>query len=138
MISLIIGRKGSGKTKKLIEMTNSAVETSDGHVICIEKGIQLRTNINYRARLIDSDEFKISGYENFYGFIAGIAAGDHDITDIFIDATLRIGTRDYDALCKFLREISDLEAVNNINIVFTVSADEDELPKEIFDFCKKL
>ena len=138
MISLIIGRKGSGKTKKLIEMTNSAVETSNGHVICIEQGIQLRTNINYRSRLIDSNEYKISGYDCFFGFLAGVAAGDNDITDMFVDATLRIGGRDYDKLSKFLREVSDLEALKDISIVFTVSADEDELPKEIFDFCKKV
>lgn len=138
MITLITGRKGSGKTKKLIELTNAAVEASKGNVICIEQGIQLRTNINYRARLIDSQEYNICGYERFFGFLAGVAAGDNDITDIFIDATLRIGGRDYDELAKFLRELSEFEALKEINIVFTISANEDELPAEIFDFCKKI
>lgn len=138
MITLITGRKGSGKTKKLIELTNSAVESSDGNVICIEQGTQLRTNVNYRARLIDSEEYKVKGYDRFIGFLAGIAAGDNDITDIFVDATLRIGGRNYDDLCKFLRELSESDFLKNISLTFTISADEDELPAEIFDFCKKL
>ena len=138
MISLIIGRKGAGKTKRLIEMTNAALEVSDGNVICIEQGTQLRMNVNYRARLIDSNEYAVSGYDRFFGFLAGICAGDHDITHIFVDATLRIGGRDYDELCKFFRDISELEMMKDKDIVFTVSADEDELPKEIFDICKKL
>ena len=138
MISLITGRKGSGKTKKLIELTNAAVESTKGNVICIEQGTQLRTNINYRARLIDSNEYKIKGYEVFFGFLAGISAGDNDITDIFVDATLRIGGRNYDDLCKFLGDIDELDALKDKNIVFTISADDEELPKEIFDICKKL
>lgn len=138
MISLLIGRKGSGKTKRLIDLTNEALETSDGHVICIEQGTQLRVNISYRARLIDANEFNIDGYDRFFGFVAGILAGDNDITDLFIDATLRIGGRDYGKLWEFLRSLSQLEFAKNTNIVFTISADMEELPAEIFDFCKKL
>lgn len=138
MISLIIGKKGSGKTKKLIDMTNGAVESSKGNVICVEQGTQLRTNINFRARLIDTEEFGVSGYDKFLGFVAGILAGDNDITDLFIDATLRIGGRNPEDLAAFLKALSDLPIAKDKNIVFTVSADESDLPAEIFDFCKKI
>ncbi|MPM44326.1 hypothetical protein SDC9_91004 [bioreactor metagenome] len=138
MISLIIGRKGSGKTKHLIQKVNNALEKSTGNVICVEQGTILRTDINYRARLISTDDYKISGFDAFYGFLCGICAGDHDITDILVDATLRIGSRNYDELLEFFKKVAVLSESSEKEFVFTVSADEEELPKEIFDVCKKI
>ena len=94
MVKLIIGNKGSGKTKRLIELVNGAVEKSNGNVVCIEKERLLTYDVNYRARLIETDHYKVSGYDAFYGFLCGVIAGDHDITDILVDATLKIGGRD--------------------------------------------
>lgn len=71
MVSLITGRKGSGKTKRLIEQVNKAVEASSGNVVCVEKE-GLTYDINYRARLIETDFAKVSGYKAFYGFLSGI------------------------------------------------------------------
>ena len=96
MIKLIIGKKGSGKTKKLVELVNSAAETSLGNVVCIEKGDVLTFSVTHKARLVDSCDFGISGYGEYFGFLAGIKAGNNDITHIFGDATLRIGGRDYE------------------------------------------
>ena len=137
MVTLIIGHKGSGKTKKLIQAVNDAIESSNGNVVCIEQGTQLRTEVNYRARLVSANEYSIKGFESFYGFLCGICAGDHDITDILIDATLRIGSRDYAELAVFLKKVEDLSALTGNNFVFTVSADKEELPTEIFDYCKE-
>ncbi|MEE1396285.1 MAG: hypothetical protein U0K22_09460 [Acutalibacteraceae bacterium] len=138
MVSLITGRKGSGKTKRLIEQVNKAVEASSGNVVCVEKERLLTYDINYRARLIETDFYKVSGYKAFYGFLSGICAGDHDITDILIDATLRIGGRDYNELAVFLEKVKELSDITEKNFVFTVSADDEELPEKIFDFCQKL
>ena len=71
MVSLITGRKGSGKTKRLIEQVNKAVEASSGNVVCVEKERLLTYDINYRARLIETDFYKVSGYKAFYGFLSG-------------------------------------------------------------------
>ena len=140
MITLILGHKGSGKTKLLIEKVNEAVESSNGNVVCIEKQPKLTYDVSYRARLMDTDHYNVTGFEAFYGFLCGVCAGDHDITDILIDATLRIGSRDYNELLAFLRRVDDLSKnhVAEKNFVFTISADETELPAEIFTFCKKL
>ncbi len=138
MISLIIGHKGSGKTKQLIACVNQAVEQSNGHVICVEKQRLLTFDVDYRARLVETDAFQVSGYDAFFGFLCGICAGDNDITDIMIDATLRIGGRDYNDLAAFLCNISKVESMQDINIVFTISSDKEELPAEIFDVCKVL
>lgn len=140
MVSVILGKKGSGKTKRLIEKVNEAVEKSNGNVVCIEKQPKLTYDVNYRVRLIDTDHYNVSGYDAFYGFLAGVCAGDHDITDILVDATLRIGSRDYDELCAFLKKVDDLSKshVEEKNFLFTISADEEELPAAMFDFCKKI
>lgn len=135
MITLILGHKGAGKTKKLIGLVNDAIATSKGNVVCIEKENKLTTDVNYRARLISADSYEVRGYDAFYGFLAGVCAGDHDITDILIDATLRIGGRNYEELASFLEKVYELANVNEKNIVLTISADKEELPTSIFNFC---
>ncbi len=138
MVSLIIGRKGTGKTKHLIEEVNKAVETSSGNVICIEKKPKLTYDITSRARLISTDAFGVSGFDAYYGFVSGICAGDNDITNILADTTLKIGGDDFKALAEFLEKVSLLANATDTKFTFTISADESELPKEIFDFCQKI
>ena len=129
MIKLIIGRRGSGKTKKLVDMVNEATAASLGNVVCIEKGDTLTYSVTHKARLIDADTYGISGYGEYYGMLSGIKAGNNDITHIFGDATLRIGTRDYDELVAFFGRLSTIE---DVEFVFTVSADKEELPEKLF------
>ena len=136
MIDLIIGRRGSGKTKRLISLVNEAVEKSDGNVVCIEKGHNLTYNISHRARLVDTDYFEISGFDAFYGMLSGICAGNFDVTDIFVDATLRIGERDFNKLVEFLKKVSKLSAKCNTKFTFTVSCEENDLPPEISEVAK--
>ena len=138
MVSLIIGHKGSGKTKLLVDKVNAAIEKSNGNVICVEKETKLTYDVSYRARLVATDSFSVSGFDALYGFLSGLCAGDHDITDIFVDATFRIGGRDYDELAVFLEKVKELSDITEKNFVFTVSADDEELPEKIFDFCQKL
>ena len=138
MVYLILDKKGSGKTKKLIELVNNAVEKSNGNVVCIEKERLLTYDVNYRARLVETDHYKVSGYDAFYGFISGILAGDHDITDVLVDATLRIGGRDYEELASFLERVAELSKIAEQDITFTVSCDEADLPERIFTFCEKI
>ena len=133
MIKLIIGKKGSGKTKKLVDMVNSAAQTSLGNVVCIEKGDTLTYSVTHKARLIDAESYGISGYGEYCGMVAGIKAGNNDVTDIFGDATLRIGSRDYDELTAFLERVAKID---DVEFVFTVSADKEELPKKIFDIAE--
>ena len=80
-MKLIIGVKGTGKTKTLIEMVNSTIDSSNGSVICIEKGDKLKFDIKYQCRLIDSDEYFVCDAQSLFGFIAGIFASNHDVTD---------------------------------------------------------
>lgn len=83
MVTLLIGKKGTGKTKKLISLANEAVATSAGNVVVIEKGAKLTFDVTHKARLIDTDQYEVQGYDVLYGFVCGICAGNYDVTDIF-------------------------------------------------------
>ncbi len=135
MIKLIIGKKGAGKTKKLVELVNGAAETSLGNVVCVEKGGTLTFSVSHKARLIYADDFSISGYDEYYGLLAGVKAGNHDVTHIFGDATLRIGSRDSGELEVFLRRLSKID---DVEFVFTISCDESDLPETIFEVAEKI
>ena len=121
MMKIIIGVKGTGKTKTLIEMINSALESSKGSVVCIEKGSNLRLTLSYNCRLINSDEYLIKDAQSLYGFIAGLLASNHDITDLFIGGTFRICDRDLAAFDKFVTEADELCTRCGVNLVMTVS-----------------
>ncbi|MBO5908248.1 MAG: hypothetical protein J6Q67_00455 [Clostridia bacterium] len=138
MIKLIIGKKGSGKNKKLIELVNSTAATSKGNVVCIEKGDTLTFSISHKARLIDIEAYGAKGYGEYYGVLRGICAGNHDVTDIFGDATLRIGSRDYEELADFLDRVSALAEDTHVNFCFTISCDKAELPEKIFNVAEEI
>ena len=131
MVKIIIGVKGTGKTKILIEMINSALESSKGSVVCIEKGENLRLTLSHKCRLINSDEYLVNNAEELYGFIAGLLASNHDITDLFIDATFRICQRDVVAFDAFLSEIDQLVSKFNVNLVMTLSMPSENATENI-------
>lgn len=135
MINLIIGKKGTGKTKILIDQINDAVKSTNGNIVCIEKGDNIRRSISFRVRWCDAESFSIEGYDAFYGFVAGMLAGNFDIKDVFVDGILKIGGRDYDAFGNLLAKLDKLTG-DETNIVFTVSADAEELPDSVKKFIK--
>ncbi len=128
MITLIVGKKGSGKTKKLIERATKAVETSNGNVIVIEKGLKLTYDLPHQARLIDTDAYNVSGAQMLFGFVSGICAGNYDVTDIFIDSTLKIIGQDMNVFKTFAESLNTLAQASNVKITLLVSADAADLP----------
>lgn len=138
MVKLLIGTRGSGKTKKLIDEVNAALERSNGNVVVVEKTSALIHNIHYNARHVSTDDYRINGYDMLYGLLCGLSAGNHDITDVLVDATLRIGSRDPGETVAFLKEVSELSKSADTDFVFTLSMDEADLPAEAYDFCKKI
>ena len=126
MLKLIIGVKGTGKTKALISMVNEAVDKSDGTVVCIEKGVGLRFDVKYTARLINTNDYLIFDAEALYGFVAGILASYHDVTDLFIDSALKISNNDMASFETFLKEVDELSNKLNVNVVATSSIPVEE------------
>ena len=115
MIKLFIGAKGSGKTKTLIELVNSAASSSKGSVVCIEKGDKLRFDITSKARLIDTEDYYVDDADKLCGFIAGILASNSDITDIFVDSSLKICGNDVEAFEELLKGVE--KVVTDVNLV---------------------
>ena len=121
MLKLIVGVKGTGKTKHLIEMVNTASEESKGSVVCIEKGTKLTYDIKHTARLIDTDQYNIGDAQSLFGFIAGIIASNHDVTDLFVDSALRICLNDIDSFDKFVDEVNALVEKYDLHCTMTVT-----------------
>ncbi len=131
MVTLLIGKKGSGKTKRLIQEANAAVEASKGCVVVIEKGAKLTYDLTHKARLIDTDAYSIKGYDTLYGFISGICAGNYDVTDIFVDSTFKIAGNNNDELIAFVNKLNVLADEANTAITLLVSSSKSDLPADI-------
>ena len=138
MVTLIIGKKGSGKTKKLIQLANEAVEKSSGNVVVVEKGAGLTYDVTHRARLIDTDVYGIKGYDMLLGFIIGICAGNYDVTDIFVDSTFKIAPEGVEGIEEFITKVDALSKESDAHITFLVSSDEAELPSGLKAVCEEI
>jgi hypothetical protein len=126
MLKLIIGVKGTGKTKTLISMVNEAADKTEGTVVCIEKGVGLRFDVKYSARLINTNEYLIFDAKSLYGFVAGILASNHDVTDLFIDSALKIANNDVAGFEAFLKDVDELTGKLGVNVVITSSIPVEE------------
>ena len=126
MLKLIIGVKGTGKTKNLINLVNAASENSRGDVVCIEKGTKLRYDVKYTVRLIDTNEYFVTDAQSLYGFIAGIFASNHDVTDLFIDSALKICNNNMAEFDAFVDNAGKLIEKAGVNVVITSSIPVDE------------
>lgn len=131
MLKLIVGVKGTGKTKTLIEMVNQTLETSKGSVVCIEMGTKLIYDIKYQARLINTEQYNIHDARSLFGFIAGICASDHDLTELFIDSALKICRNDIGAFEEFINNTADLAEKTGFKCVITSSIPNDKVPESI-------
>ena len=123
MIHVIMGLKGSGKTKKLIDNINAAVAQAHGDVVCIEYGKKLTYDVTYKVRLVDSQEYGISTPDMLKGFLSGLHAGDFDITNVFIDNLYKTIGSDEAAGEEFVAWCAKFAADNDMEITMTISAD---------------
>ena len=132
MVKFIIGKKGSGKTNKLIDMVNEAVKTDKGHIVFINNSARHMFSLNYKVRLIDTQNFKIDSHETLYGLICGILSQDYDVSNIFVDSITRI-VDDVDLKHgeAVIEELDKLLEESNVNLVVTASVDVDAAPEFI-------
>ena len=140
MIKLIVGTKGTGKTKTLIEMARKAAEESKGNVVCVEKGDKLAHELPNAVRLVNSEEYDIRGFANLYGFLAGVLAGNYDITQLVVGGTFKIGKGCYvesgdDGCAAIVLQLAKVQS--DAQIIFTVSCDEADLPVTVKDYIVK-
>ena len=127
MIKIHIGLKGSGKTPKLIQAVNAAIDIEKGNVVCITEGNRLMHDISNKARMINTESFDIENMEMFEGLICGIIAQDYDVTHIFIDSIFKsvpsATMADFDA---FVKKLEKLEEKFDVSFTIMVSAQASE------------
>ena len=134
MIRVIMGLKGSGKTKKLLDAINEVLEQANGDVVCIEYGKKLTYDVNYRVRLVDSKEYGISNPCMLKGFLSGLHAGNFDITHVYIDNLYKTIGSDRAEGEAFILWCAEFAKVNNMEITVTVSDDPAMASEEIKKF----
>ena len=135
MIRVIMGKKGSGKTKQMIEMINNAVQTEHGNVVCIEKGNKLTFDIHYQIRLVEASQYNVDSYTALKGFISGLYAGNYDISHVFIDNLCKTVKRDVDKDTEnFLKWLDVFGEKNDIKFTVNISADQELATDEMKKF----
>ena len=137
-MQLIVGLKGTGKTKALIDEVNRASKESDGVGICIEYGRKLTFDIKYHARLVDAKEYGVNDAQKLYGFVCGMLACNYDITDLFIDSALKICGGDIPAFEQFLAAVDRITKDHNINCVITASVEAGSLSESARAYIREI
>ena len=129
MIEFVYGAKGSGKTKKMIEMANAEVERAKGEILFINDRDKYRVTVDTKIRFVNSDDFEISGIDELYGFVSGVIAGNYDVDVVYIDNLLRIidadGPADIEPL---LSKLDLIQKGQNIKFVLSLSCEEKDIP----------
>lgn len=132
MVKLILGLKGSGKTKRLVELVREAVAMDNGDVVCIEKEKKLTYDIPYKARLVEAGAYDVNSYESIKGFVCGLHSGNYDITHVFVDNFLKIvNNKDTQAFGEFLDWLDGFSAKENVEFVISASINPDEVGEAI-------
>lgn len=135
MVELLIGKKGTGKTKALIEKVNTALTVAKGNVVYISNNGENILDVNSKVRMANTSDFDVKTYNEFYGFICGIVSRDYDITNIFVDSIFKVvGTTELDGLEEFLDRLEMFSQKMGISFVISLSIDADTAP----DYIKKL
>ncbi|MBE7012501.1 MAG: hypothetical protein E7416_00265 [Ruminococcaceae bacterium] len=133
MVKLIVGKKGSGKTKAMLESVNNAVDIEHGNVVFIARENRHTFDINHGARLVGVAEGGMADFSEFRGFIKGIMSQNYDITHIYIDSILKI-VADGEGLVDFINTLDSICQGNDIKFTITISAAKEELPEAIYKF----
>ncbi len=131
MIQIIVGNKGKGKTKYLLDKVNSEIKSVHGNIVYLDKSSQHMYELNNKVRLIDMSEFVMGSADAFYGFICGILSQDHDLEQVYLDSFLKIACLEGKDISELLDRLATLGDKYNITFVLSISMDEQELPENM-------
>ncbi len=132
MIQILAGGKGEGKTKRLIEMANSSMKVSNGHIVFIDDDKRHMYDLHYDVRFIETADFPITGYKEFLGFICGILSQDRDVAQMYIDGIGNIIKRiTTDEFSKLLEKLETISEIHSVDFIITVNCKSEEMPENI-------
>ncbi len=137
MIHLIVGRKGKGKTKYLLEKVNAAVKEATGNIVYIDKSTKHMYELCNKVRLINAGDFFINNSDEFIGFISGIISQDHDLEEMYFDSFLKVAKLEEQDILPVFNKLNKLSDKYNVHFIISVSLDEAELPEKVKPYIVK-
>lgn len=133
MVQLIIGNKGKGKTKVILDKVNAAVKEAEGNVVYLDKSKEHMFELNNKIRLIDVCEYNISNSDQFIGFITGIISQDHDIQQMYLDCFLKIASVESNDAVGVINKLDEISKIFNVDFIISMTMDSSDIPEEIKD-----
>lgn len=129
MVELIIGKKGKGKTKVLLDKVNSAIKAANGNIVYLDKSTKHMYELNNKIRLVDVSEYPLKNSDEFVGFVCGIISQDHDLEQIYLDSFLTIAKLEGEDITSTINQLSAIGEKYNITFVISMSLDKEEIPE---------
>ncbi len=133
MVQLVVGKKGKGKTKHLLDKVNTEVQSVSGNIVYLDKNTKHMYELNNKIRLIDVSSYLITDSDEFVGFISGIISQDHDLEQMYFDSFLKIACLGDDNIEPILQKLEKISETFKVNFVISISLDEDEIPASVKD-----
>ena len=133
MVELIVGKKGKGKTKVLLDRVNGAVKDANGSIVYLDKSTKHMYELNNKVRLINVTTYPIKNADEFVGFICGIISQDHDLEQIYLDSFLRIANLEGADVTSTLQQLDDIGNAFKVSIIISISLDKEEIPEAFQD-----
>ena len=133
MVQLIVGKKGKGKTKQLLDKVNGEIKEIPGSIVYLDKSTKHMYELNNKVRLIDVSQFMIENNSEFLGFVAGVISQDHDLQQMYFDSFLKISCLEGQDILPFIYKLEKLSASFDVDFILSISLDESELPAELKD-----
>lgn len=133
MVQLIVGKKGKGKTKQLLDKVNGAIKTAEGNIVYLDKSTKHMFELNNKVRLIDVSSYPLKNSDEFIGFVCGIISQDHDLQEMYLDSFLKIAKLEGEDVTDTLEQLKKISEAFNITFVVSISMDKEELPDTLQD-----
>ncbi len=131
MVQLIVGRKGKGKTKHLLDKVNGEVKDIAGNIVYLDKSTKHMYELNNKVRLIDVSQYMIENSSEFIGFVCGIISQDHDLQQMYFDSFLKISALKDENIGEIVGKLSKISELFKVDFILSVSLDESELPEDL-------
>lgn len=131
MVQLIVGNKGKGKTKQLLDKVNSEVKSITGNIVYLDKSTKHMYELNNKVRLIDVSQFMIENASEFIGFVSGIISQDHDLQQMYFDSFLKISCLEGTDITDTVAKLEKVSQATGVDFILSVSKDEGELPEVV-------
>ena len=134
MVQMIIGKKGKGNTKQLLDKVNTSIKTANGNIVYIDKSSKHMLELNNKIRLIDASGYGLKNSDEFIGFILGIISQDHDLEEMYLDSFLKVAKLEDADITATIKELNSISKAFNVNFILSVSLDKEELPAELAEY----